>query len=208
MTTHNFGIYGIYCKPKNKWYIGNTCSSRGFDNRWYQHKSELRHNKHHIKDLQLDWCIYGSSSFEFIILEVCYEDCMLIKREQAWMDYYRTLDPKYGYNLKSAGRAGKHSEKTKQKIKDWFTLERRKRIHNRTVGKKLSEEHKQKIRETAIRLGIKPPSFKGGHHTKETKQKMREKALGHKYALGCRRSIESIQKQLLTKRLNRLIKEL
>jgi len=60
---------------------------------------------------------------------------------------------------------GRHSEESKRKIRE---------ARARQV---ITETTKQKIRETILRKGIKPPvgSHKGFKHSEETKQKIREK---------------------------------
>lgn len=63
----------------------------------------------------------------------------------------------------------KHNELTKQKIRN---------IH---LGKNLSEDHKQKIREAHNRLGTIPPSTKGKKLSKEHKQKISLSHLGKKH---------------------------
>lgn len=43
---------------------------------------------------------------------------------------------------------------------------------------------KKALRERNKRLGIRPPSFKGKHHTEDAKRKIGEKSKGNKYTLG------------------------
>ena len=58
-----------------------------------------------------------------------------------------------------------------------FTAEHKRKMkenHKGMLGHKHSEETKQKMSETHIRIGNKPPSWLGKKHTKETRKKMSE----------------------------------
>lgn len=140
------GIYGIINIINNKIYIGSSINVIG---RWLGHKRCLRSNRHSNLHLQYAWNKYGLSNFEFIILESCAEN-MLLRKEDAWIDYYRAQDRKYGYNLVSADR-------------HIISEETRTRMSEGGRGKVLSEEHKRKLSE----------SHTGKHHSEETKNKLR-----------------------------------
>jgi len=90
------GIYKIENKVNGKMYIG---SSKNIENRWKQHKSLLRINKHHSQHLQYAWKKYGEECFKFEVIEdgVSQED--LFAREQYWMDKMQSYNPKRGYNI-------------------------------------------------------------------------------------------------------------
>lgn len=142
-------ICGIYCirnMVNNKKYIG---SSIDINSRWSYHKKVLKINKHDNPYLQSSWNKYGKNNFDFSIVEDCEQDIsedMLIIKEQTWINYYRSYDREYGYNLRDSGRHGRHSEETKQKI---------------------SKAKKGKY------IGINNPFF-GKHHSEETKRKLSE----------------------------------
>lgn len=58
-------------------------------------------------------------------------------------------------------------------------------------GKKMSLETIKKKRDTAIRLGIKPPNLKGIKRSDEFKEKLRIANLGNKHCLGRKMSLSS-----------------
>ena len=59
------GIYGIYSRTKNKWYIGE---SKDIFDRWSDHKKILKSNKHHSTKLQRHFNKYGIQDFDFVVL--------------------------------------------------------------------------------------------------------------------------------------------
>lgn len=147
------GIYGIFNIESSKILVG---SSMDIENRWSNYRSTLRHNKHCNIYLQDDWNDYGESVFEFRVLEECSVE-MLLVREDAWMDYYKSLERIFGYNIQRANRPVM-SEETKKKIS--ISL-----IGNKhSLGRKLSDEHKA----TLSRVN------KGRKHSDETKEKIRQ----------------------------------
>lgn len=89
------GIYTITNKTTGKIYVGST--HRTFKRRWYEHKNDLRNNKHYNKHLQRAWDKYGENDFLFEILEEC-ETQFCESLELYWMNLLGTLDKNYGYN--------------------------------------------------------------------------------------------------------------
>jgi group I intron endonuclease len=170
------GIYKILNKINNKSYIG---SSSNIKSRWNVHLSKLNLQKHHSILLQRAYNKYGEENFVFIIIEECEN---LIEREQFWLDYYKSYNPKFGYNIcnKAFSTTGlKATEYCKQRAKEVHTgkietLETRKKkslalMNNKNnLGKTLSLETRNKIREKS----------KNRKHSSETKQKMKIAKLG------------------------------
>lgn len=74
---------GIYCitTPNGTRYIG---SSIKIERRWHEHRSTLRHGKHHSERLQAAWEKHGDS-LRFDVLEECAAQDLNL-REQAWID--------------------------------------------------------------------------------------------------------------------------
>lgn len=122
------GVYAIRNNINGKLYIGSSLNLRKRRN---DHFHLLRINKHFNSHLQSSWDKYGAISFEFIVLECCNEQ-VLIAKENAWMDNYKTRQKEYGYNSKDAT----------QKL---VTDEARKRMSESKKGIALSEEHKHSI---------------------------------------------------------------
>lgn len=147
--------YLIYChrnKINNKRYIGQTyldiehINERWKNGRGYDHSRRFRNA---IKK-------WGWENFEHIILETNIPESQIDERERYWIAYYHTWieDPQcWGYNLQSGGSLHKrHSEETKELLKQL------------ALGRKMSEEAKQKMREAK------------SHMSEETRKKMSESA--------------------------------
>lgn len=144
------GIYKIVNKLNNKIYIGQSID---IISRFQSHKDTLKIKYNH--PLYNSMRKYGLNNFEFIILEEVKNILQLDEREQCWLDYYKSYDNEYGYNicnLVTSTKGYKHTEETKKKMSAC------------KKGKKLSEEH---IRNSAN-------ARKGFKRTDETKKKISE----------------------------------
>lgn len=146
-------IYKIVCMPNNKVYIGQT---NNIKRRLYEHKSTLRHNKHHNEYLQRAFNKYGENSFTFEFIEEC-NLTNVDDRERYWIKFYKSNDKNYGFNSDSGGHNNKtlsneHKMKISAKVKGennpMYGVSR-KGSNNPFYGKKLSEEAKRVISEKA-----------------------------------------------------------
>lgn len=159
----NCGIYKITNIINNKIYIG---SSINLYNRKSQHLKLLKYGKHENSYLQNSFNKYGEENFKWEIIE--YVEIIddreklkeiLLNREQFYLDEYKSYDNKIGYNLLAVAgsRLGsKHSEKTLLKLKEYqSTRPKETSIKSGLTqrGKKLTEEHKQKL--SRVRKGMK-----------------------------------------------------
>jgi len=88
------GIYGIYCVPSNKWYIGQA---KNIYTRLLSHKNNLKRGKKVNQHFYRAYSKYGADSFEIFILEVCDIPSLNIK-EKYYMDKYNSINPAFGYN--------------------------------------------------------------------------------------------------------------
>lgn len=104
------GIYLILNIINNKVYIGST---KCFRERYAQHKSKLKGNKHACTHLQNSYNKYGKDNFEFKIIEVSEE---LLNREEFYIKKYNSCNNEYGYNLTKTPTQPKLSEISKKKI--------------------------------------------------------------------------------------------
>ena len=152
------GVYLIINRVTNKVYVGST--SKPFSVRWGTHRSFLRRGTHGNRYLQASWNKHGESAFEFLVLERRLpEDCWAI--EQRWMDFHKSLDREFGYNLGPAGKAMlgmKHGSKVKKKISDaskraWNSEGHREMMSAKMTGRKRSEEFRKRMSE--IKRGSK-----------------------------------------------------
>ena len=186
------GIYRIVCTFGGKVYVG---SSQNIDKRWKEHKRNLQTNRHPNVYLQRSYNLYGLEAFIFEIIEECTPE-QLIEREQFYLDIVFNFGNTFNIVVKAKNRLGtKHTEETKRKISE---------AKKGKGGRKLSVEHKQKLRE--VNLGKKhseerrrknSEGQKGRKLSEETRQKMSIVAKGRK------RSQESIQKMIESKRIKR-----
>ena len=87
------GIYKIYCKDTNKYYIGQSVNVK---NRLNQHLSELKNNKHINQELQEDFNACGEDAFIFDKIKDV-EEQFLNVFEKYYMEYYNSLED--GYNV-------------------------------------------------------------------------------------------------------------
>ena len=151
------GTYKIINKKSNKFYYG---SSKHIKKRFWRHKSELKHNKHHCIHLQRAYNKYGKENFEYIIDTVCGNIDEAINLEQ----YY--IDENYGtlYNTSKYASGGDnisyHPQKSEIIKKMKISLKYR-------YNSMTSEERKNKY---GMR-GKKNPMY-GKTHTIETRNKI------------------------------------
>ena len=141
------GIYKITNVKNGKFYIG---SAKDIDRRWWEHKNDLKKNKHINPKLQHAWDFYGETNFEFIILENVIE-CELFKREQFYLDMFKPYMRDIGYNITPTASGGDNfthnpdKEETRRLLSD-INLGAKNPMH----GKKHSDEAKERQRERAV----------------------------------------------------------
>jgi group I intron endonuclease len=151
------GIYGLYNTLTGKWYVGQSV---GIFNRWNIAYKGLR-CKSQVK-IYRALLKYGYEAFEKVVLETCDDvDWILDYREMYWMRHLDSV--KNGYNLKSGGSRGKHSDESRRKLSDSL------RAHYKShPPKPMSAEHRKKISDA-----VRGKPRKGW--SKERRDKMLEK---------------------------------
>lgn len=172
------GVYAIKNTLNNKIYVG---SSDSICWRLYDHRKELNSNSHHSIHLQRAWNKYGSDVFVYFLVERVDNVGKLLEREQYWMDEFRCYVKDKGYNISpTAGscRGIKLSEEHKEKLRQ---------AH---IGKVISEETRRKL--SAV---LKEKCYwRGKHHSQETRAKIAEKKTGIKQSVEvCERKNNSIR---------------
>ena len=85
----NAGIYKIICLKNNKTYIGGSTHYR---QRRYQHKSDLKNNKHSNPLLQSDWNNFGEENFIFEVVEDMPPDTPKIKVRERELNLLKILN--------------------------------------------------------------------------------------------------------------------
>lgn len=107
------GIYKIYCKETDKYYIGQSVDVK---NRINQHLRELKNKTHINRQLQEDFNNYGEKSFIFEKIKDVEEEFLNIF-EKYYMEYYNSIEE--GYNVipmnnlikdKYKNKNGKHED--------------------------------------------------------------------------------------------------
>lgn len=166
-------------KINSKRYIGQSWD---IDRRWFEH-TRYESNTH----LKSAYSKYGLDNFEFRVLcELKEEDEQSQERlddlEIAYIDILDTTNQTKGYNHKSGGSYGKHSEESKAKMR------------TSSIGKNKgiirSVEHQQRIN---ISLKGRLGTMKGRKHTPEAKAKTSAKMKGKK------QSIYSVYKRIFSR---------
>jgi len=135
------GIYLIKNMVNGKGYVG---SSSNIIPRRRCHFSELRRGIHHSSHLRNSANKYGVEKFEHYIIALCPID-KLIEKEKFYINYLKTNDSKYRYNIKDPEIHAPLSEEHKRKIGlansgKSRSQELRERIRKTNTGKKQSKE--------------------------------------------------------------------
>jgi group I intron endonuclease len=121
-------------------YIGQTIR-KNINDRWRQHKNCKKDTIGSY--LYNSYKKYGVQNFEYKLICICFdEDCNKI--EQEYIKKFNSLYPN-GYNLQVGGGNHKLIEEVKNKIKEKIIGK-----INYNKGKKMSEEQKIKLRESAL----------------------------------------------------------
>lgn len=110
------GIYSIYSKSQNKYYIGKSID---IHKRFLKHKSDLRLNQHHSKYLQNVYNKYGEDDLVFQVIQECsYEESGEL--EKYYIKQFNSF--KDGFNETEGGEWGapgrKFSEETLKKMSE------------------------------------------------------------------------------------------
>jgi group I intron endonuclease len=134
-------VYKVTNQVNSKVYIGKTVKTP--QARWRDHLRDAFHGSTILFHKVIRK--YGPDAFE--LSEVCLADdrSQLSRLEKSAIQQYQSDKREHGYNLTPGGDDGGHSQ----------TLEVRVKIGNALRGRKLSDEHKDKIRKA--RTGIKRP---------------------------------------------------
>ena len=107
-------IYAIKNLINDKIYIGQT--ARSFSSRKAAHIYKLRNNKHENSYLQNSFNKYGENNFIFLKLKNASNRNELNVLEVRLIKKFKSMNKKYGYNLKSGGYHVIYSDESKKKM--------------------------------------------------------------------------------------------
>lgn len=159
------GIYAITNILTDTVYYGQAVN---IEQRFRQHKYLLNHNKHYNLHLQNSFNKYGLSAFVFAPVQLIENKEDLVEKEQEYIDnaYFLGLKnfnkadatgSRLGYKasestikkMSKANLGKKHSEKTKQKMRNnhshyWLGKERNKETREKIKKSNLGKIHKKR----------------------------------------------------------------
>lgn len=138
------GIYKIENKVNGHVYIGQSINIK---RRWFEHRCDLRGNRHYNGHLQSSWNKYGEKNFIHEVVETC-DISELDDREKYWIGFYDSTNAQKGYNLSPGGEHYYDvSNETREKLSllgkgRKFSKERNESISRQLKGRKFTDEHK------------------------------------------------------------------
>lgn len=199
------GVYRIFNRVSGKSYIGQGCGSEGVYGRWYDHLKNLNRGTHNAK-FQAAWNKYRKSDWVFGILEIC-EPCktMLDQREKYWMEFYNAVER--GYNISptpsttlgfkmSVEQRARMSEAQKKRFQKPGEKEK-----ISPIGRKHTEETKEKIRVNNLGKNTgKPSCNKGVPLSEERKKKLSLAKTGVPFSEIARHKLKNLPKKIWIKK--------
>ena len=146
------GIYIIFNKVTGDYYIGSASTDR-FYARFSNHLLYFKGSKI-LKNAVKK---YGMNNFSFLVLEL-FPEVVTKENNKKLLDledfYLKSLLPNYNILTEAGSSFGyKHTELSRIKIKDNYSIHRRNLIGDLNKGKELSEDTKSKIREKMLSKG-------------------------------------------------------
>lgn len=124
----SYFVYKITSKIDNRVYIGKSKLKRS--------RNRHRMKEHYAADSFIGRTIrkYGIENFDFSIIEFFLKEEEAYEAEVYWIYYYRSQNKKHGFNLTPGGLGVKE-----------FSQETIEKLRKANIGKKLSDETKQKM---------------------------------------------------------------
>lgn len=114
------GIYKIENKINGKIYVGQSVS---IEKRWTTHRNTATNKYSDSYDYPLYRAIrkYGLENFTFSIIEEC-KVSELNEKEIYWIDFYKSYDKNFGYNLTLGGNRSTPISLTLEKVEEIIKL--------------------------------------------------------------------------------------
>ena len=133
-------IYKITNIQNNKVYIGQT--KQKVEDRW-RHGEGYKTCSIFYRAIQK----YGWDNFEHIILETNLTLEQANQMEEYYINFYKSTELIYGYNISKGGNNHTLSESTKRKIGEKNSISKLGSSHTEETKKKMSESHKGKLKQ-------------------------------------------------------------
>jgi len=123
-------IYQIKNKINEKKYIGKT--EKTIQSRWSSHCKNAKNNvNRYLYDAMNK---YGINNFSVDMIEVCEDVRTLNEREKYWINFYKTTNKEFGYNMQEGGTGGAQPYEIRMRAG--------KKISIKNTGKKRTDEFK------------------------------------------------------------------
>lgn len=185
----NHYVYEITNLVNGKKYIGKRSCKCPIEEDKYMGSGKLI-KKAHKK--------YGIENFKKNVLYICESDALAYAKEKELIESVEAWNNDMYYNLDGGGR-GTGSGKAHPMYGTHLSEDRKEKLRQINLGKKLTEETKKKI--SLKFTGSNHPLY-GKKHTEETKRKIGNFHKGNKWALGVTRSEETKRKMSDAKKGN------
>jgi len=186
--SREMGIYKITNLTEGKAYIGQ---SRDIKKRMKGNISSLNGNHNNYNSyLKEAYIKYGKDDFASEILEIVSDISQLDERERYWIDYYKTCNREFGYNIATGGTGGyimPKETRQKQSLKRLgkkLPPETIEKFKNKIVPKEVRDKISKTMKEKGIGKG-KNNGMYGKHSynfgispSKETRQRISQSRKG------------------------------
>jgi len=139
-------LYKITNLINKKVYIGQSINP---DYRWYQHCSYSRNNNKQKQYIHKAIAKYGSENFIFEVIAGSKTQENADEIEIILISQYDSRNSYKGYNLKSGGSRGNHSEETKEKIRQ-ATIKQIAEKGHPAAGRVVSQETRDLLRKKRL----------------------------------------------------------
>lgn len=140
-------IYSATNQLDGKVYVGQTTGS--LKNRRYFHEYDSMKGSTLLFHRALRK--YGFESFDWQVIDQAETEQELNDKEKYWIQFYKSFDPQFGYNLTMGGQNGScPNEETKRKMSSAlkgriFTIEWKNKISDSMRGRTIPENVRKKI---------------------------------------------------------------
>lgn len=172
-------IYLIQNQLDHKIYVGQT---RNLKNRWRQHQGDSKSAEYPLYRAMRK---HGIDNFAFQDIEAHETQDEANEAEVFFIQYFGTLNPAIGYNLRTGGSVSSHSAESIEKMKATWTPERIAKQAAERTGKALSQETKRKMALAATGRVMSPDAIEkirlartGKKRSPESIEKFRQTQLG------------------------------